>query len=38
VWVKTYDEGMYCLNPKTEKLTLIKYGYGEEDIPKEFWV
>ena len=37
-WVKTYDEGMYCYNPKTEKLTLIKYGYGDNEIPKEFWL
>ena len=37
-WVKTYDEGMYCYNPKTEKLTLIKYGYAEDEIPKEFWL
>ena len=37
-WVKTYDEGMYCLDPKTENLTLIKYGYGENEIPKEFWL
>lgn len=38
IWVKTYDEGMYCLNPKTDKLTLIKYGYGENEFPKEFWL
>ena len=38
IWVKTYDEGMYCLNPETKKLTLIKYGYGENEIPKEFWL
>ncbi len=37
-WVKTYDEGLYCFNPKTTKLTLIKYGYGENEIAKEFWV
>ena len=38
MWVKTYDEGVYCLNPKTDKLTLIKYGYGEDEFPKEFWL
>ena len=38
IWVKTYDEGMYCYNPKTEKLTLIKYGYGDNEIPHDFWV
>ena len=38
IWVKTYDEGMYCYNPKTDKLTLIRYGYGEDEIPKEFWL
>lgn len=37
-WVKTYDEGLYCYHPKTGKLTLIKYGYGENEFPKEFWV
>ena len=37
-WVKTYDDGIYCVNPKTKKLTLIKYGYGENEVPKEFWV
>ena len=37
-WVKTYDEGMYCYNPKSEKLTLIKYGYAEDELRKEFWV
>ena len=38
VWVKTYDEGVYCYNPKKEKYTLIKYGYAEEEFPKEFWL
>ena len=37
-WVKTYDDGMYCYNPKTEKLTLIKYGYGDNEIPHDFWI
>ncbi len=38
VWVKTYDEGLYCYHPRTKELTLIKYGYGENEFPKEFWV
>lgn len=29
---------MYCYNPKTEKLTLIKYGYGDNEIPHDFWL
>lgn len=37
-WVKTYDEGLYYYNPKTKKLTLFKYGYGEDELPTEFWV
>ena len=38
VWVKTYDEGLYCYHPKSKKLTLIKYGYSETELTKEFWV
>ena len=38
VWVKTYDEGLYCYHPRSKELTLIKYGYGENEFPKEFWV
>ncbi|MBR5988029.1 MAG: hypothetical protein IK003_00700 [Prevotella sp.] len=38
IWVKTYDEGIYCLNPKNNKLKLIRYGYGEGEMPKEFWL
>jgi len=37
LWVKTYDEGLYCYNPKTKEKTLVKYGYGPEEFPKEFW-
>ena len=37
-WVKTYDEGLYCYHPRNGQLTLIKYGYGENEFPKEFWV
>ena len=38
LWVKTYDEGLYFYNPKTNKKTLAKYGYGEGELPKEFWI
>lgn len=38
IWVKTYDEGLYCYNPKTKKKILVKYGYGKEDFPREFYV
>ena len=38
IWVKSYDEGLYCFHPKTKTMTLIKYGYGENEFPKEFWV
>ena len=38
LWVKTYDEGLYCYNPKTNHITLTKYGYGADEIPKEFYV
>ena len=37
-WVKTYDDGLYCYHPKTGNLSLVKYGYGENEFPKEFWV
>ena len=26
-WVKCYDDGLYCYNPKTKKLSLIRRGY-----------
>ena len=35
-WVKTYDEGLYCYNPRKKSYTLIKCGYEENEIPKEF--
>ena len=38
IWVKTYDEGLYCYNPKKKKLKLVKYGYAQDEISKEFWV
>ena len=37
LWVKSYANGLYCYNPKTKKSTLIKYGYGAEEFPNEFW-
>ena len=35
-WVKTYDEGLYCYNPRKQSYTLIKYGYEKDQFPKEF--
>ena len=37
-WVKTYDDGIFCYNPRTKKRVLTKYGYGPEEFPKEFWI
>ena len=37
-WVKTYDDGLYYYNPKTKQKTLTKYGYSEDEFPKEFWI
>ena len=38
LWVKTYDDGLYCYNPKTKQKTLTKYGYGDGEFPKEYWI
>ena len=35
-WVKTYDEGLYCYNPRKKSYKLIKYGYEQNEIPKEY--
>ena len=35
-WVKTYDEGLYCYNPRKKTYQLIKYGYEKNEIPKEY--
>ena len=35
-WVKTYDEGMYCYNPRKKTYQLIKYGYEAHEMPKEY--
>ncbi len=37
IWVKNYDEGLFCYNPKTKAKTLTRYGYDENTFPKEFW-
>ena len=37
LWVKNYDDGLYCYNPKTKQKTLVKYGYDEDQFPKDFW-
>lgn len=37
LWVKTYDHGLFCYNPKTKQKTLTKYGYGEDEFPNDFW-
>ena len=36
-WIKTYDEGLYCYNPRKKTYKLIKYGYEENEIRKEFY-
>ena len=37
IWVKTYDEGLYCNVYGRKKHTLTKYGYEEGLLPKEFY-
>ena len=36
-WVKTYDEGLYCYNPRKKTHKLIKYGYDADQINKEYY-
>ena len=36
-WIKTYDEGLYCYNPRKKTYTLIKYGYEADQINKEYY-
>ena len=36
-WVKTYDEGLYCYNPRKKTYKLIKYGYDDDQITKEYY-
>lgn len=31
-WVKFYNKGFYCYNPKTKKKTAFKLGYGTNEI------
>ena len=37
MWVKTYDEGLYCNVYGRKKHTLTKYGYEDGMLPKEFY-
>ena len=37
IWVKTYDEGLYCNVYGRKKHTLTKYGYEDGLLPKEFY-
>ena len=36
-WVKTYDEGLYCYNPRKKTYKLIKYGYEDNLISKDYY-
>ena len=36
-WVKTYDEGLYCYNPRKKSYKLINYGYDADQITKEYY-
>ena len=37
IWVKTYDEGLYCNIAGSKKNRLTKYGYEDGLLPKEFY-
>lgn len=37
-WVKTYEDGFYYYDPPTKNLKLLKFGYGEDEFPKEFGI
>ncbi len=37
-WVKTYDNGLYCLNPQNKKLVRIPFGYDKGNFPKDFGI
>ena len=37
MWVKTYDEGLYCNVYGRKKHTLTKYGYEDGMLPKDFY-
>ena len=36
-WIKTYDEGLYCYNPRKKTYKLIQYGYEPDRINKEYY-
>ena len=38
IWVKTYDEGLYCNVPGRKKHTLTKYGYEDGMLPKDLYI
>ena len=37
-WVKTYEDGFYYFDPVTKNLKHLKFGYGEDEFPKEFGI
>ena len=38
IWVKTYDEGLYCNVYGRKKHTLTKYGYEDGLLPKDLYI
>ena len=36
-WIKTYDEGLYCYNPRKKTYKLIQYGYEADRINKDYY-
>ena len=37
-WVKVYEDGIYCYNPYSKKLTRIKNGYGKNEFNPNFGI
>ena len=37
-WVKTYDNGLYCMNPHSKKVVRIPFGYEMGAFPKDFGI
>ena len=37
-WVKTYEDGFYYFDPVSKNLKHLKFGYGDDEFPKEFGV
>ena len=37
-WVKTYEDGFYYFDPVSKNLKHLKFGYGEDEFPKEFGI